>query len=263
MANTNFTSILLEATIEKLSIDELVRFWNVIMVATPTISDGELYIQDKQHRSNIKDILSVLEDERKDALWEQIMSFPNRYFVIDSCCNCTPLSEDMIGGNFVRKYWDDIFPTIVQNPRKLDEIKYFSNVYYPCMIEGVKPKLDKTTERTKFLSKAAALVMDVNNYVANKLHWHNPQCKCFFYNDNLHVWCVPTDLDLERMFTLIWQHHFNDGEETFDTPKTIEWQVYYCHGLLGNANLGFSIGYKNGEIFVEYPSQNHQFFPNC
>jgi len=259
MANANFKSILLDATIEKLSIDELVRLWTILLKETP-----DMYIWDKNKLEDMKMLMGSFEKVEQSAQWASIMSFPNRYFMCDKMVSenlYVPLTIDMIANDMVRKYWDDLFPIIAQNPHKLDEIEYFDNVYYPCMIEGVKPKFDYTKEREKFFSKAAALVSAVNKHIETKLYWDNSHDKWVFYNFYLNVWA--TQNNLEIIFAHIWQHHFNNGKETFVTPKTIEWEVYYCHGILGNANLGFSIGYKNGEIFVKYPSQNHQLFPNC
>jgi hypothetical protein len=265
MANANFKSMLLDETIAKLSIDELVRFWTIIQKKT-----SESCIWDKNKWEDMKMLMESFDKGEQSAQWSSIMSFPNRYFVCDKMEServYMPLTIDIIANDLVRKHWDDIFHIIAQNPHKLDEIKYFDNVYYPCMLESVyvedKPKYDQTKEKKKFLSKAAIFVMDVNDYIENKLHWHNAPGKWYIYNDDVHVGVGQTDLDLEQMFALIWQFHFNFGNATFETPNTTEWKVYYEHNILGTASLGFSIGYKNGEIFVEYPSKNHQLFPDC
>lgn len=261
MTNSNFKSILLDTTIAKLNIDELVRFWTILQKKTP-----DLYIWDKNKLEDMKMLMESFDKGEQSAQWSSIMSFTNRYFMCDKMESeriYVPLTIDTIANDLVRKYWDDIFHIIAQNPHKLDEIKYFDNVYYSCMTASMCEKLVHTKEKTKFLSKAAIFVMDVNDHIENKLHWHNAPGKWFFANDKWNVFADQTDLGLENMFSFIWKHHFNNGEETFETPKTMEWKVYYEHNLLGNVPLGFSIGYKNGEIFVEYPSQNHQFFPNC
>ena len=265
MTNSNFKSILLDTTIAKLNIDELVRFWTILQKKT-----SDLYIWDKNKLEDMKMLIESFDKVEQSAQWSSIMSFTNRYFMCDKMESeriYVPLTIDTIANDLVRKYWDDIFHIIAQNPHKLDEIKYFDNVYYPCMFESVnvedKPKYDYTTEREKFLSKVTALVMDINNHIENKLHWHNAPGKWFFANDEWNVCATQTDGGLEYMFSLIWARHFTYGDETFETPNTTEWKVYYEHNILGNASLGYSIGYKNGEIFVEYPSQNHQLFPYC
>ena len=263
MANANFKSMLLDETIKKLNIDELVRFWTILQKKT-----SESCIWDKNKWEDMKMLMESFDVTLQSAQWSSIMSFPNRYFVCDKMEGESvfmPLTIDIIANDLVRKYWDDIFYVITQNPHKLDEIMYFDNVYYPCMLESVdvedKPEYDYNKEKEKFLSVAATFRLAVNGHIENKLHWHNAPGKWCFYNDYLRVWVGQTDL--ETLFSLIWQHHFNDGKETFETPKTMEWKVYYDHNILGLASLGFSIGYKNGEIFFEYPSQNHQLFPDC